>query len=290
LGLGTPKALINNSLTRIDNDSDDVSPYLAEGNRTLVPLRFIAEGFGAEVDWDDASKGITITLGDTEIKMTANSADYTVNGENKTLDVPAQITNDRTFVPLRAVAENLGKQVFWDESGLIIISDKEVSMSADAAKSAFDNLKNAPMPAPVEEVAIIPASKLYDNQLPIYSVEATDNDGNNEAGAVDGDMETRWSAFGENQLVLDLGSVQEISGVAIAMWKGDERVFPFSIEVSEDGETWTTALEKTQNSATTTEAEIYNFTSKVKARYVRYSGDGDTTKGYCHISEIVVLK
>lgn len=290
LALDTPKALINSELKRIDNDSDEVSPYLAEGNRTLVPLRFIAEGFGAEVAWDDATKGITITLGDKEIKMTANSADYTVNGAAQTLDVPATITNDRTFVPLRAVAENLGKKVFWDPAGLIVISDKEVTMSAESAKNAIDNLKAAPMPAPVEEVAIIPASKLYENQLPIFSVEASDNDGNNEAGAVDGDMETRWSGFGPNWLKVDLGSVQEVSGVAIAMWKGDERVFPFSIEVSEDGENWTTVLDKVQNSATTTEAEKYDFKEKVKARYVRYSGEGDTTKGYCHISEIVVLK
>ncbi len=290
LGIDVSKALVNNELKRIDNDSDDVSPYIADGGRTLVPLRFIAEGFGAEVDWDDQAKLITIKLGEKEIKMSPGSADYTVDGKSEKLDVPAEIKNDRTFVPLRAVAENLGKTVFWDGTGLIVISDKEVSMSEDVSKAALENLKNAPMPAPVEEVAIVPASKLYENQLPIYSVEATDNDGNNEAGAVDGDMETRWSAFGPNQLTLDLGSVQEISGVAIAMWKGDERFFPFSIEVSEDGTNWTTALEKTQNSAETTEAELYNFKEKVKAQYVRYSGDGDTSKGYCHISEIVVLK
>lgn len=290
LGLDVPKALVNGELKRIDNDNDNVSPYLTEDNRTLVPLRFISESFGAEVEWDENTKGITIKLDGNEIKMTVNSADYTVNGSAKTLDVPAAITNDRTFVPLRAVAENLGKKVFWDGTGLIVISDKEVTMSTDMSQSVLDSLKAAPMPAPVVEVAIIPASKLFENQVDVFSVEASDNDGNNEAGAVDGDMETRWSAFGENSLTLDLGSVQEISGVAIAMWKGDERLFPFVIEVSEDGKTWTTALEKTTNSGTSTEAEKYDFKQKVKAKYVRYSGDGDNVKGYCHISEIVVLK
>ncbi|MCH5185059.1 MAG: discoidin domain-containing protein, partial [Oscillospiraceae bacterium] len=290
LGLDVPKALVNGELKRIDNDNDDVSPYLAEGNRTLVPLRFISESFGAEVDWDADTKGITITLGDKVIKMTAGSADYTVDGAQKTLDVPAEITNDRTFVPLRAVAENLGKTVFWDGTGLIVISDKAVEMSQEASQAALDSLKAAPMPAPVVAVAIIPSSKLYENQLDIFAVEASDNDGNNEAGAVDGDPETRWSAFGPNTLTLDLGSVQESSGVAIAMWKGDERLFTFSIEASEDGTNWTTVLENAVNSGTSTEAEKFDFKEKVKARYIRYSGEGDNVKGYCHISEIVVLK
>lgn len=105
-------------------------------------------------------------------------------------------------------------------------------------------------------------------------------------------METRWSAYGPNWLQLDLGKEVEISGVAIAMWKGDEREYPFEIQVSSDGVNWTTALAKTSNSVQTSEAEMYSFKEPVKARYVKYVGDGATTEGknYCHISEIVVLK
>jgi len=39
-----------------------------------------------------------------------------VNGEEKELDVPAEITDDRTFVPLRFVSENCGAVVAWDDS------------------------------------------------------------------------------------------------------------------------------------------------------------------------------
>lgn len=291
LAIDQPKAINDNVLTRIDNDNENVAPYLAEGDRTLVPLRFIAEAFGAEVEWDDSTKGITITLGEKVIKMTADKAEYTVNGESKTLDVPATISQDRTFVPLRACAENLDKNVKW-YNGLIVISDIEPTITDTVAESILKNIKNAPIPEKVEQLAIVPTEKLYDNQLSVFGVEASDNDGNAEEGAVDGDMETRWSAFGPNWLKLDLGTEQEFSSVAIAMWKGDERIYPFSIEVSSDGENWTTVLEKTQNSGLTSDAELYKLDKPAKGRYVRYSGDGATTEGknYCHISEIVIIK
>lgn len=230
LAIDEPKAVNDNVLVRIDNDNENVAPYIAEGNRTLVPLRFISEAFGAEVEWDDTTRGITIKTADKEIKMTADKAEYTVNGESKTLDVAATITESRTFVPLRAVAENLGKEVYWNGVGLIVISDVKTEMSDETAKAAYNSLKSAPVPAKVEQLAIVPASQLFENQLPVYAVEASDNDGNGEDGAIDGDMETRWSAFGPNWLMLDLGEEKEMSGVAIAMWKGDERIFKFNIE------------------------------------------------------------
>ena len=292
LAIGQPKASVDGKIVRIDNDDDNVAPYIADGGRTLVPLRFVSEAFGAEVEWDDATRGITVKTSDVEIKMTADKVEYTVNGSLLTLDVPATITNDRTFVPLRAIVEALGKKVYWNNVGLIVIGDNEVSLTDAEAESKVVYIENALMPDPVEQVAIIPANKLYENQAAIFEVTASGDDGNAAPGAVDGDMETRWSAYGPNWLQVDLGSEVEISGVAIAMWKGDEREYPFIIEVSTDGTNWTTALEKTSNSVTTTDAELYNFKAPVKARYVKYVGDGATLEGknYCHISEIVVLK
>ena len=88
-----------------------------------------------------------------------------------------------------------------------------------------------------------------------------------------------------------MGSEQEVAGVAIAMWKGSERIYPFIIEYSSDGENWKTALPKTQNTGESEEFEKYMFPETVKAQYIRYNGDGatDPTKNYCHISEIAVL-
>lgn len=290
LVLDTPTALVNGIPQRVDNDTTDVTPYLDENDRTLVPLRFISEAFGAEVEWDGDNQTILIS-GDTDISMKIGSTDYAINQTNYEMDTAPIIMNDRTMVPLRAIAEALGKQVFYND-GFIVISDIDPSMSEDNAQKRKSEIKSAPVPAKVEIVAINGVGdKYYDNQLDVYAVEASDNDGNVETGAVDLDMTTRWSAYGANTLTLDLGSEQTVSGVAIAMWKGSERIYPFSIEYSVDGESWETALPKTQNTGESEEFEKYMFPEAVTARYIRYSGDGatDPTKNYCHISEIAVL-
>lgn len=292
LVIGQPKASIDGRIVRIDNESDATAPYIAEGDRTLVPLRFISEAFGAEVDWDNDTRSITITHKNTTIVMTADEKAYTVNGEAKELDVPATITNDRTFVPVRAIAEILKKDVqYFGDTQTVTATDLWDSVSSEMVIAAHDAIVKAALPEPVVLRPIATLEKLYDNQADVYAVEASGNDGNVEMNAVDGDMSTRWSAYGPNTLTLDLKDPTEITGVAIAMWKGDERVYPFTIEVSLDGKTWTPALEKSENSATD-ESEVYSFKEPVTARYVRYSGDGatDKSKNYCHISEMVVLK
>lgn len=296
LVLDTPTAIVNGVPKRVDNDNTDVTPYLDENDRTLVPIRFIAEAFGCEVDWNGDTQEVKIN-GDF-ITMKIGSPDYTVAAggvssavEEKTMDTAPVLMNDNTMVPLRVIAEALGKQVYYHD-GYISISDIKISITEEISNIRKTEIVSAPVPAKIEKVAINGiGEKYYPEQLDIFAVEASDNDGNVETGAVDLDITTRWSAYGANTLTLDLGSEQYVAGVAIAMWKGSERIYPFTIECSNDGETWENALPKTQNTGETEEFEKYYFPTPKKARYIRYSGDGatDPTKNYCHISEIAVL-
>ncbi|OEF97490.1 stalk domain-containing protein [Desulfuribacillus alkaliarsenatis] len=99
----------------------DVPPVIREG-RTLVPVRAITEGLGAEVQWDQELKKITITKDGKEIILFLDSAEVIVNGEAYQLEVPAQLTNNRTLVPLRFVSEILGESVdYEDQTGDIDI-------------------------------------------------------------------------------------------------------------------------------------------------------------------------
>ena len=296
LVVGTPTALIKGKPVRIDNENTDVVPIVDENDRTLVPVRFIAEAFGAEVEWIPDTQTVRITMPDKSyISMVIGDADYIVGSsgesEQKEMDTAPVIREERTLVPLRAIAESIGKTVYWND-GLIVISDVEQGLGDTAATSLKKSITSAPVPDEIEIVAINgTGEKYYANQLDVYGVTATDNDGNLEDGAVDLDIATRWSANGPNMLTLDLGSEKTVIGVAIAMWKGSERTYPFLIEYSVDGSTWETALPKTQNTGTTEEFEKYMFLAPVKAKYIRYNGDGDTepNKNYCHISEIAVL-
>ena len=89
-------------------------PAEIKGSRTFVPLRAIAEAFGATVTWDADTKGITIVLGDTEIKLQVGNNSATVNGKQLTVDPAPYIVNGRTLVPLRFISEALGAEVRWD--------------------------------------------------------------------------------------------------------------------------------------------------------------------------------
>lgn len=88
----------------------DVAPYI-KNSRTYVPIRFIAEELGFDVKWDSKTKKVTMTDGKSTVEVIIGSKFMFVNGKKVTLDAPAEIKDQRTFVPLRAIAEAFGKKV-----------------------------------------------------------------------------------------------------------------------------------------------------------------------------------
>jgi len=88
----------------------DVAPYLdTKANRSMIPMRFIAEAFGATVTWDDTTKTQTIQLNGKTFKLTQNVA--LPDG----MGTPV-LVKDRFFVPLRYVSQELGASVDWDDA------------------------------------------------------------------------------------------------------------------------------------------------------------------------------
>ena len=91
----------------------DVAPII-RNERTMLPVRYVAEALGATIAWDGATSTATLTTADTEIKITVGAAEAIVNGQAVKLDSPAFIENSRTYMPVRFVAETLGGTVAWD--------------------------------------------------------------------------------------------------------------------------------------------------------------------------------
>lgn len=121
--INSPMAIVNMRTTYIDENNMNVVPVIIN-SRTLVPLRFVAEGLGAKVTWVAAAEKVQIQKDDMLIEMKANEKLCYVNGEEKLMDVPMQVVNERTMVPLRLIAEIFEKNVSWDSTGLIVISNK----------------------------------------------------------------------------------------------------------------------------------------------------------------------
>ena len=93
----------------------DQAPVIVNG-RTLVPIRFISEAFGASVDWNNSTREATIKLLNNTIVLKVDSTTATVNGYTVYLDAPATIIKQtgRTVVPIRFVSDSLGADVTWN--------------------------------------------------------------------------------------------------------------------------------------------------------------------------------
>lgn len=90
------------------------SPAVIRDGSTLTPARFVAEKFGAAVEWVASERKVIITKDETRIELVIDSKTALVNGEEKELNYPACIIDDYTYTPARFVAESLGCNVDWD--------------------------------------------------------------------------------------------------------------------------------------------------------------------------------
>jgi len=90
-----------------------------------VPIRFISEAFGADVQWDDFSKTVTVTINDKIVKLQVGNNQATVDGNTVSLDQSPVIIDARTFVPIRFISEALGLSVYWEpQRQLVYIRSK----------------------------------------------------------------------------------------------------------------------------------------------------------------------
>lgn len=88
-------------------------PYVENG-RTMVPLRASMEKMGAQVSWDDDLQTAIVRKGTTTVTCTVGESCIYRNGTRIENDAPAVVRNDRTYLPIRVVAEALDAAVLWD--------------------------------------------------------------------------------------------------------------------------------------------------------------------------------
>ncbi len=109
---------IDSTNAYVDNDLNilDVAPQI-RNDRTMLPIRFVAENLGAKVEWDEKNpEYVLITKGDIKIEITLGSDKAKVNGKEFTLDSVAFAENERTYLPVRFVSEHLNAIVEWNEA------------------------------------------------------------------------------------------------------------------------------------------------------------------------------
>ena len=135
LYIGKVSAYVNGSKVSLD------VPVIIDKqcNRTLVPLRFISEAFGAKVEWKPNNKEVIILLGNKKTELFIGKKTAYVNDTSITMDCMPKILLGRTIVPIRFISETFGAKVEWfpEERKIEItinkdtILQKEISLKAD---------------------------------------------------------------------------------------------------------------------------------------------------------------
>ncbi len=113
----------------------DVPPKIVN-NRVLVPVRVISEALGYTVLWDSQIQSVTILGNQIQINFILNQPFIWKNGVKSQLDVTPFAELGRSYLPIRAVAENLGAEITWDDSTRSVIIN---SGKSNVVASGQDN-------------------------------------------------------------------------------------------------------------------------------------------------------
>ncbi|MFR3065037.1 S8 family serine peptidase [Peptoniphilus sp.] len=107
----------------------DVEPFISN-NRTMLPIRFVAEALGFEVDWDKANRTVVLKDKDTLVKIPVDTNQIIVNGSVFESDVKPILKNDRTMLPIANIARALGlvdgKDIIWDGTTKEVIIKRDI--------------------------------------------------------------------------------------------------------------------------------------------------------------------
>jgi poly-gamma-glutamate capsule biosynthesis protein CapA/YwtB (metallophosphatase superfamily) len=122
------RVLINQEESILDSSDRNITPILLNGY-TMVPLRFFSDFFSFQIDWNSTTKEITIGNSEQTNLFQIDNPAMQKNGEIYDLPVGPTLVNNRTFVPLRAIAEAFSKSIGYYD-GLITISAKETLTAA----------------------------------------------------------------------------------------------------------------------------------------------------------------
>ncbi len=101
-----PHVVVNGTLVR--------APVRNVNGRLLLPMRAVFEALQSDVQWFAATQQVTATRGQTVVQLWIGRSYALVNSQQVPLDVPPQLINSVTYVPLRFPAEAFGGDVIWD--------------------------------------------------------------------------------------------------------------------------------------------------------------------------------
>lgn len=128
IGSKTLEKTVDGTKTEIPMDAE---PFIVDG-RTMVPIRFVAEALGFEVDWLEESSTVILRDGMNRIEIPVKTNKIIVNGKEYESDVAPILKEGRTFIAVANVARALGlkddKDVIWLSESQEVIIKREINV------------------------------------------------------------------------------------------------------------------------------------------------------------------
>ncbi|HWQ77657.1 MAG TPA: stalk domain-containing protein [Anaerovoracaceae bacterium] len=115
---GPPGFVVNGEAVVFDGTKG--FPFITETGWTMMPLRVCLNSIGCDVVWDDQTKTVITSKGNTEVDIPVGSQEIYVNQKPVSAGTPAVIKDSLTYLPLRPVLEAYGYKVVWDGAAGVV--------------------------------------------------------------------------------------------------------------------------------------------------------------------------
>jgi len=174
---------------RLVVDGSDITHFsepIIVNNRTLVPIRFVVESIGGEVEWNSEERSVRAIKGDSEVYLKIDSYLFNYNNSEEygLSDVAPEINNlgngDRTYVPLRLITNAFGIGIEWDdENRTVIINSNESSEVEDFFQMEITSHNDGDTITGEEDISVdIPEEMVSsENELRLILIDKGENRG-----------------------------------------------------------------------------------------------------------------
>ena len=112
---------LNNKMMNVNGTFSELDPGrgtvpLNINGRVMIPIKAMIESMGGTIAWDGATQKVTIQARGTTLELWLNKKTIKINGVSTDMDVAPLSKNERTYVPVSFVANNLNAKVAWINS------------------------------------------------------------------------------------------------------------------------------------------------------------------------------
>lgn len=98
--------------------------------------------------------------------------------------------------------------------------------------------------------------------------------------------DAHWNGIGDCHLTIEMAMPRKINELEVVTWWGDGRAYRYTVEASEDGETWRQIVDMSQNAKGSGPDGYKHTFDLMSIRYLRFHMMGNTTNNHGHLVEV----